>query len=230
MNKWPLSGRAILLLGLVLSAGSASAQNVVGEFTLGAGVAIPSGNYQAFTEDGFRLYARITPRIPFIKAVGGWFDLDVAIFSEDHDDVDFNIGGFDRTAERTVGEYAVSLHIGTQLGSDTRRGFIRPRVGAGLGLYTFWTNTSIKMPDSDENIVDEAVGQMRPGWRAIAGIDFFKGRQYGVAVELVHDQVWNFRREVQLEENGPTIETHQSARFWGITVGLVVALDFLDED
>jgi opacity protein-like surface antigen len=157
--------------------------------------------------------------------LSGYLDLSGSFFSSESEDVLVwveGVGTFE--AEKRISQYNIALHAGLQLGSDTRRGAIRPRFAFAPGLYLFNTETTVTMWDAEDPFLDDSDAQVKFGWRGIVGCDFFLTTRWGISTEFVYDQVINLHHETEYDELGRPNPVTKSARFHGFMVGVVFAM------
>jgi len=118
------------LLTLLSAVGEAS-----GELGLSVGGIFPQGDFAKYSDPGPAFLLRVNPHIPGAEAFSGWINLGVDLFSSDESEMVIEVDGYDVLAKKNIDEYGITLHIGLQLGSASRKGFFRPRAALAPGFY-----------------------------------------------------------------------------------------------
>jgi len=216
-----------LLVGVLMS--SPAAGGPFGEAGLGFGGIFPQGDFAQYSDPGPAFLLRVNTHIPKVETFSGWFCLGVNLFSSDESELVIDVDGYPLLAKKNIDEYGITLHAGLQLGSASRRGFFRPRAALAPGLYYFNTETSIRPLDYDEDLIEANNGQLRFGWKAVLGADFFFSPKWGVSAVFVYDQVVNLHRDIEIDEAGNTKPISRSARFQGFMIGVVIPFETMDD-
>lgn len=193
---------------------------VVGDLTLGGGGFWPQQDMAYYSDPGPHFFGRIDFQLPDAPVLMFWTGVGGTFFAEDKQRVFIPTTGDPIPADQTTTQTALTFHIGAQLGSPSRRGFFRPRVAAGVGLYSLQTDTDWKWTNEDEafSSLDED-SQVRLGWRGILGADFFFSPKWGLGAEFVSDQIWNVDQEAGEDAEKVT------ASYQGFSICVVLPLE-----
>jgi hypothetical protein len=202
------------------------ADSVAGELGFSGGVIFPQGDFARYSDPGPTFMLRVNPHLTKAKFISGWFTFGLNFFDSDETPViiNDNIPG-----KKNVDQYGLSLHFGLQFGSESRRGFFRPRAAIAPGFYYFNTETSIRPLDYEEDLIEVNDGQFRFGWKAALGTDFFFSSRWGVSFDFIYDHVVNMKRYVEVDQEGNREEVKQSSRFQGFHIGVVVTFEAMEE-
>ena len=220
----PLGLVFLLAMTLVfsLTAPGNTETGVFGELHLGLGGCFPQGTYTRYADPGLIVDLRATLHLPYIDMFAGWIDFNVIPFRRENLETEGKIesGGFLITfpVRQTYSENLYTGHIGLQLANPTQRGFFRPRAGVGIGIYNFQTDMKweAELPDTLLEIAQmELDGQVRFGWRGIAGVDLFFKPNLGLSGDFIYDHVF----DVERVEGDHTV--NRTSRFYGFTIGVV---------
>ncbi len=218
---------AVLAPLLLLIVESQIHSQTIGELGLTIGGIYPQGNYVKYAEPGFNATIRGNFRISGFEATSIWVDFNFSEFSRQTTDIDIIAGSFIVPGVQTISEQAFSFHTGLQLGSQTRRGFFRPRAAIGPGLFIFTTKTSVKQEGATEDLASDADTQVKFGWRGVVGAEFFFTTKWGITVEFLYDHVLNLNRTLEFDQaTNALVRTGQAARFNSYMIGVV--FPFLD--
>lgn len=188
------------------------------DFFILVGSVEPQSAFSRYAEVGLGGTIRGSYHPKPVRAMGFWFDLNFIWFGTEFNTIDFNEPGFNSTAEQRISEFALSFHLGGQLGSSSRRAFFRPRVGLGPGLYIFYNTSTITSIDSfgDEETFDDVdFTSVNFGWRIIIGADFHIKNRLGLSFETVYDHVLGLDHPEGFESQKVT------TRFVGGFIGVV---------
>ena len=217
MNKTVRIIYILFLVSLPLIAQTA----VIGEGHFEMGGVYPQGDYVKYADPGFTLNFRGTLHIPKFKAVSGWGDFSFDFFSEEESPVEITVENFVYLGEETISEYAISTHLGLQLGSSSRRGTIRPRLSGGPGLYIFNTGRKYRIYNTEDYFGKQNDTQTKLGWRLIAGLDLFINTRVGLSFNYMTDYVHDLNHTLEYENNGSLVRTGKAARFDHFMIGVV---------
>jgi hypothetical protein len=190
------------------------------DFTILGNFSAPQGTFSRYADGGLGLSFRATYHPKFLKAFGLWSDFNYTWFGSDNSDVLFDDPEYKPIAEQSITQNAISMHIGAQFGSKSRRAFFRPRAAIGPGLYIFYTTNTITAEDwwgEEEEFTGFEDTYGRFGWRIIIGADFCIKARVGMALELVYDHVHNLDQPEGF--HSPRFTT----RFNGFSAGAVVS-------
>ncbi|MDH3892592.1 MAG: hypothetical protein OEV49_16115 [candidate division Zixibacteria bacterium] len=220
----------LFLIGLVLCVGGPVSAGGIGELNLSIGGIFPQGNYAQFADPGFTGNFRLTFRVPGLGFAAGWVDGNFSHFSSDETYVEIIDDPYFAGADQRVSEYAVSLHGGLQIGADTRRGFFRPRVALGPGVYGFQTETVLTIPDVEEPLSDETESQWKLGWRGMAGVDLFFVTKWGLSFDFTYDHVLSLDHVDEYREGVGVVRTGRTARYLSYSIGVTIPLSTLNDD
>lgn len=207
-----------LATGLLFTAALAApgrAESPIGDLSLLAGGAWPQGPFTRFANPGPVFSARVTPQLPGVVGLTPWLDLSGIIFSEDQGLTEVETPNFIVLAEESRSEWGLSIHAGLQLGSPTRLGFFRPRIGIGPGFYVLNRSSSVTLPGEVDPFDSDTFTLGRAGFRGAAGADFFFTPNWGIAAEFLYDHIWS-------------IEGRKSGRFQGFRLGVSFAMERID--
>ncbi len=203
--------------------------STVGDLTLSLGYSAPQGTFTRYADVGFHALLRVNFRLRERFPVSFWTGLTFTHFSRRESVVrvefpDLEEPYYDKARE-VLEEDAYALQVGLQIGNPTRRGFFRPRASIGVGLYVFSTTVkyfSLSWPDDEEiwGFTDQLLGRF--GWRGIAGADLFFTPRWGFSIDIHYDHV------LHLNLTDAANSRNITARFQGIAVGVVYALEFMD--
>ncbi len=213
---------------MLCAAGAVSA-GPIGELNISLGGMFPQGNYARYTDPGFTLDVRATFHIPKVGFAAGWVDASLAFFGSDESFVEVVDDPYIKGADQTVSEWTVSLHGGLQFGVDTRRGFFRPRAALGPGLYLFQTDTRLEVPGMEEPLSSESEGQLRFGWRGVAGVDLFFVTKWGLSFDFTYDHVLGLDHVDEYLPGGQLVRTARTARYQSYMVGITIPFETMGE-
>jgi len=211
----------VLALLIGVSVSSSAHATAFGDLTLGIGGMWPQGSLTQYSDPGPNFLIRANYQIPQIRAVMLWGDLNLTLFSNETQRAYIDVhGGRDIPVDQTTNQYAVSLHVGLQTGNPSRRGFFRPHAALGAGFYLFATDVDWKGLNQDDPIAEETTdSQGRFGWRGVIGSDFFFTPKWGIAFDLLYDQVWRLNSTEGKET------AHLTSRFQGFSLGVVIPFE-----
>jgi hypothetical protein len=191
-----------------------------GDVTLGLGGVWPQGSFAAYGDPGFTVLARGRLEVPGFPALSGWLDVNYVNFSAETFETELSTGDISFPADQTTTQQAVTVHIGAQLGSSSRKAFFRPRAAVGVGFYFFDTTLKLERKDADDDeeplYTETLDSQACFGWRSVVGADFYFDQKWGVSVDLFYDHVSGLNR-VEGDE-----ETHRTSVYQGFAVGVVI--------
>lgn len=203
----------------------------VGDFSIGLGYSAPQGTFTRYADVGFHALLRVNFRAQEQFPLSFWLGLTYTHFSTEDSRVYVEFPDlydpYYGEAKELLKEKAYAILVGVQLGNPTRRAFFRPRASFGVGLYVFATTVKYIALDGrdDEELwgyTDEILGRF--GWRGVLGADFFFTPKWGIAVDLHYDHV------LRLNLTADTESRNVTARFQGIAVGVVFALEHMELD
>lgn len=216
----------VTVMGL-LDTGPARAAAPPVDIAAQIGAVIPDGTLNDYASTGFSILGRGVYHVPSAPAIGLWGDLNLNLFSSETIKVRIPVtgtGGVSIPVDQTTTQTGFNFHLGAQLGSGNRKAFFRPRVGAGLGVYNFRTEISWKGFNADEEIASETTdSDWGWGWRGMAGADWFVSPRWGIATDVLFDQVYS------LDKRKGEIVDDSASGFTTIMVGAVFALDRLEK-
>jgi len=218
-----------MLLLAVLCQSAAGATAPRGELNFSLGGMFPQGNYTKYADPGFTMNLRGNFRVPGFGVLGGWIDGNASFFGSDESYVEVLDDPYISHADQTVSEYAISFHTGLQIGFDTRRGFLRPHVGLGPGLYIFNTETKLTIPDVEEPIEKDTESQLKFGWRGMVGVDLFFVTKVGVSLGFTYDHVLRLDHVDEYLSGGQLVRTARTARFQSYTIGVTIPFSTMRE-
>jgi hypothetical protein len=209
---------ALLFLLMLLSAPCAG--DLVGQVTFGGGAVWPQQEFASYSDPGPYFLVRGEARIPDFPAGAGWVDLSYTQFMCEKIDTEIEVDEYVFDVIQRTTQNCVSAHVGLQIGSSSSNAFFRPRVGAGLGVYHFWTALEIRQdewPGGDDEFLRETVdSSTKFGWRGVAGADLYFAQSWGVSADFIYDEVWGFERV-----EGDDI-SEETATFYGFFLGVVI--------
>jgi hypothetical protein len=208
---------------------SAFAGDLVGEFAFCGGLISPQGNFASYSDEGANFMLRVNTHVNEAKAFSGLLTIGASIFSNEENSLIIDAGGFALPAKENIDQYSFSLHIGLQVGSESRNSVFRPRAALAPGLYFFNTETSIRPLDYDEDLIEVNEGQLRFGWKGNLGVDFFFSTKWGISFDFNYDQVFDMDRFVEIDEFGHSEKISRSSRFHTFLIGVVIPLESTDE-
>ncbi len=218
--------RFVLTFGFVLMTAISLQAQTPGEVGFSLGGVVPQGDFGTYADAGPTGHIRASFHIPQAQMFSGYVDICGALFSSETEEIDVWVQGFGTyAAEKTLSQYSVSLHAGLQIGSDTRRGALRPRAAIAPGIYIFNTQTDVTIIGEDESTLDENDTQAKFGVRGVVGTDVFFSTKWGLSFEFVYDHVTGLHDSYEYDSEGRLQEVSQSARFHSFMVGLVIPLD-----
>ena len=203
----------------------------VGDVTIGLGYSAPQGTFTRYADVGFHALLRVNFRAQEQFPLSFWLGLTYTHFSTEDSRVYVEFPDlydpYYGEAKELLKEKAYAVLFGVQLGNPTRRAFFRPRASFGVGLYVFATTVKYIALDwrDDEELwgyTDEILGRF--GWRGVLGADFFFTPKWGIAVDLHYDHV------LRLNLTAATESRNVTARFQGIAVGVVFAMEHMEPD
>jgi hypothetical protein len=204
----------VTMLAIMILVASSTQAGLIGEAGISAGGVFPQGNFNTYADAGPTFNIRANFHIPQAQMISGYVDLGGSFFQSDTEDIYVFVEGLGvYWAKKNVNQYNLSLHAGLQLGSDTRRGAIRPRAVFAPGLYFFNTQTTATFEGDEEPFIDESNAQLRFGWRGVVGTDVFFTTKWGLSFEFVFDQVINLHHDLG--------DVSKSARFHSFMLGVV---------
>ena len=214
--------RALLAPLLLVALGvTPCAAAPLGQFGVGGGAVWPQQEFASYSDPGPFFLVRADIRIPDFPAGAGWFDLNYTQFMCEEIDTEIELGEYTFDVVQRTTQNCLAAHAGLQIGSSSQHAFFRPRVGAGLGVYHFWTAIELRQddwPGGDEEFLRETLdSHTKLGWRGIAGADFYFAHSWGISADFVYDEVWGLER---VEGDASTDET---ATFYGFYLGVVIA-------
>lgn len=198
---------------------------VFGEVAASVGGIYPQGSFTRYADPGFMGNARATIHIPSVEFMVGWFDFAFTQFSSETVETSRVLYDFDngvtirRPVDQTTKETMFALHLGGQISSASRRAFIRPRAGLGIGLYHFRNTISWTEQDADTTVTlasESLDRQTSFGWRALLGVDLFFTDQWGGTVDFIYDHVFELN-----QQDGPSANADLTSRFQGFSVGVI---------
>lgn len=208
----------------VVSTAAASKAATVGNLTVGGGGVWPQQKMAYYTDPGPHVFGRVDLQIPEVRMLMLWAGLGGTFFKDDDQRVYIETTGDPIPVNQSTTQTALTFHLGAQLGSHSRRGFFRPRAGAGIGLYSLQTNTDWKWTDEEEAFSSEdRDSQLRIGWRGFLGADFFPTPKWGIGAEFVTDQIWN------VDQDAGDAAEEGTAIFHGFAVNFVLPLESIIE-
>lgn len=157
------------------------------------GGSAPQGSFSRYAGGGLGVTVRAVYHTMPAPMIGFWGDINYIWFSSDRSVIPYDEIGYHSTAVQEIDEQDISLHIGAQLGSNSRKAFFRPRAALGPGLYVFYTSSTVTASpwvgeDEEFSAIEEAF--VRFGWRIVLGTNLFITPRYGVAIDLVYDHVY----------------------------------------
>ena len=156
--------------------------------------------------------------------LSGWVNINGSFFSSETNYVEIIGDPYFAGADERISEYSIALHTGLQIGSDSRRGAIRPRFGVGPGIYFFNTEDVLTVPGMEEAYDQTNETQVKFGWRAFGGVDFFFDTHWGVTFDVCYDHVLSLDHAWQYNALTNTVEKiGQTARYNSYSVGVVAA-------
>jgi len=205
---------------LWLAAGAAAAPR--GELNFSLGGMFPQGNYAHFADPGFTMNLTGNFRVPGFGVLGGWVDGNASFFGSDESYVEVIDHPYYSHADQTTSEYAISVHGGLQFGFDTERGFFRPRVGLGPGIYIFNTETKLTIPDVEEPLSEDTESQWKLGWRGVAGVDLFFVTKWGLSLGFTYDHVLGLDHIDEYVEGVGVVRKSRTARFQSYLIGVTI--------
>lgn len=194
-----------------------------GEMHISVGGIYPQGNYVAYADPGITANLRWTIHMNQFGFLSGWLNVNGSFFSSEEfyvellDDPDY------RRATERISEYAISFHTGLQLGSGSRQGAFRPRVGFGPGIYFFNTEDKLTVANLEEPYAIDNETQVKFGWRAFAGLDIFVNSRWGFTFDFTYDHVLSLDHIWQVESADKVIKVGQTARFNSYSAGVVLS-------
>lgn len=224
----PFHEPGIAVLGLEQEPAK-STPGPVGDFSLNLGYSAPQGTFTRYAETGFHVLLRVNFRLRERFPLSFWTGLTFTHFSRRESIVQVEFPDLEEPyydkAREVLEEDAYGLQVGLQLGNPTRRGFFRPRASIGVGLYVFSTTVkyfTLAWPDDEQiwGFTDQLLGRF--GWRGIVGADLFFTPRWGASVDILYDHV------LHLNLTDAANSRNITARFQGIAVGVVYALEFMD--
>ena len=219
MSIRPIS--TVLALLLLLPVSAATAADIQGDGALSVGASEPEGNFTHYAETGLTGIGRLSIHFPGAGMFSAWTTLTGALFDSESSDVDVFVDGYRTSAERTTTESGFALHGGLQLGSSTRRGFLRPRGAFGIGIWMFNTSLTYTMSGQEEPFIGESDTDWKFGWRANGGLDLFFRTSWGIALDVAYDHVFDMEHRIVVDDNGDSWDLSQPARYLTVTVGAV---------
>lgn len=216
--------------GLVLLVISSSSASAIGELSFSIGGVYPQGSYAQYADPGVNINGKGIFHIPSMELISGWIDLNFSEFSSEETDIIVQVGNLaDLLATQTISETAFSMHGGLQLGSDSRRGFFRPRAAIGPGFYVFSTTSSARFDDADEDFYSESETQTKIGWRGALGVDLFFRTKWGISLDFLYDHVVDLNHTLEFDQqSGALTKTGQAARFHSFMIGVVIPFSTFD--
>lgn len=209
---------------VILAAPPAKA-GAFGEIAVSVGGTYPQGSFTRYADAGVLINIRATIHAPVVEFASTWVDISIVPFSRDVQQTFsvteiFNGPTIIRPVEQITSKTMIAAHIGLQIANPTRRGFFRPRVALGIGLYNFQTDVTWEEEINDSTTItlasEDIDTQNSFGWRGMIGADFFVSPQLGFTTDFVYDQVFNLR-----QEEGPDDGRKLTSRFHGFSVGVV---------
>ncbi len=213
----------VLILILLPFGGKSKAENM-NEYSVSAGITFPQGTFNKYTDNGFYGNIRYISHWDSFKALSGIANLSGSFFSSTTEDVLLTDGSY---ARKRISEYSGALHLGVQLGSDSRHSFFRPKAGLAGGLYFFNTETLLLSEYSDETVfAKDNQTQFRVGWRGIIGTDLFFTPKWGLSFEFTYDHVLNLHHTLVFDPDVGIKKVGQTARFNSYSIGLILPLPF----
>lgn len=225
--------RLLFITGLVLITGVPASvfgqtpeEKPLGEFEASIGGVYPQGDFVTFSDPGPGFNLRINLRPKSLRAVSLRLEFGGNFFESENESFWVDLpGGPAILAEKTVSQTAWTLHTGLQLGSGTRRGFLRPRISFSPGLYIFNIKTAFKWDGDVDNFYDENETNAKFGWRGTVGTSLFFVTGWGLSFDFVYDHVYSLHRSAVEDSFGRVISTSVAAKFYGYMVGVVIPLD-----
>ncbi|MEW5702486.1 MAG: outer membrane beta-barrel protein [Candidatus Zixiibacteriota bacterium] len=213
---------ASLTTGIMAAPAQATA---FGDLTLGIGGMWPQGSLTQYSDPGPNFLLRANYQIPQLRTVMLWGDVNATLFSSETQRAYIDVyGGRDIPVDQNTSQYAVSFHLGLQTGNPSRLGLFRPRAAIGIGIYVFATDVNWKGMNQDDPIAEETTdSQGRFGWRGLLGSDFFFSPKWGIAVDLLYDQVWRLNQTEGKES------AHLTSRFQGFSIGVVIPFETMQD-
>ncbi len=220
MNKIVRLILLIMIIGVITKSISA---RTIGEMNLSGGPVYPQGKHVKYADPGPQFLLRGTFHVSKFKAFSGWFDVNAAFFQSDESPIGITIDDVVFPGKQKTSEYAISLHTGLQLGSDTRNGIFRPRIAIGPGLYFFDTETSIELLDYEDDFDTQNDTQVRFGWRAMIGTEVFFSTKWGLSFDIIFDQV------LRLHGSEGLGNSSSNAGFNSYMIGIVIPFKTFDD-
>jgi hypothetical protein len=210
----------VLVISLVLPAQLSA--SIFGEVAVALGGTYPQGSFVRYADPGFLINGRATIHVPHVEMFVGWVNVGYVSFANEDLETQGTVQGPSGTVTFPIiqkySEDLLSLHLGVQLATTTKRAFLRPRAGIGVGVYGFNTDMTWEAVNADTTIEiarEELDSQTKFGWRGMIGIDIFVKSSFGVTSDFVYDHVFNLERV-----DGQAV-ADRSSRFHGFTVGIV---------
>lgn len=188
------------------------------DFAVMVGGSAPQGSFSRYVDGGLGVTVRAVYHTEPAPMIGFWGDINYLWFSSDCSVISYDEPGYWHTAEQEISEQDISLHIGAQLGSNSRRAFFRPRAALGPGLYVFYTSNTITATswlgeEEEFSAIEEAY--VRFGWRIVLGADLFVKPRLGASMELVYDHIYKLDHPEGL--HAPRLTTRFNGLFFGMT-------------
>jgi hypothetical protein len=194
-----------------------------GEMHISIGGIYPQGNYTAYADPGVTANLRWTVHMNQFGFLSGWLNINGSFFSSEEFYVELLDDPYYRGADERISEYAISLHTGLQIGSDSRQGAIRPRLAFGPGIYFFNTEDKLTIPGLEEPYDINNETQVKFGWRAFAGLDLFVNSRWGFTFDFTYDHVLSLDHIWQVESADKIVKIGQTARFNSYSAGVVLS-------
>jgi len=206
-----------VLLAVAVSAMPCQA-DLLGQVTFGGGAVWPQQEFASYSDPGPYFLARGEFRIPDFSAGAGWIDFSYTQFMCERFDTEIDVGDTTIDVVQRNTQNGISAHVGLQLGSSSDNAFFRPRAGAGLGVYHFWSAIELRDDDwyDDDYLSETTESQTKFGWRGVAGADLYFAHSWGIAADFVYDEVWGFERITGDETS------EEKATFYGFFLGVVI--------
>lgn len=210
---------------VVMLSGTPAGAGAFGEIAVSVGGTYPQGSFTRYADAGVLINVRATIHTPILEFISTWMDFSVVPFSRDVQQT-FSITEIlngptiIRPVEQITSKTMIAAHIGLQIANPTRKGFFRPRVAIGIGLYNFQTDITWEEEINDSTTVtlasEDIDTQTSFGWRGMLGADFFVSPKVGFTTDFVYDQVFGLRHE-----EGPDAGNKLTSRFQGFSIGIV---------
>jgi len=224
LRSLTLYGSMVLIL---LVAISGYAQDPVGEISLKGGPIFPQGDYARYTDEGGGAIIRLNIHVTEAQPISAFFEIGGNFYRGNETPTVFTGDGIAIPAKKHENEYNFALHLGLQLGTGSRHGFLRPRVSIGPGVYLFNTETAYRPLDYDENLLESNETQVRVGWRGSVGSGFFFSTKWGISFDFIYDHVVNLHRATDADDLGRVGTVSRAGRFQSYMIGVIIPFEHM---